>query len=313
MLKNRLLVSVAALAGAGVLCAQEQTRLAGPTTGFMYDAPSRAIRVVMGVPGSAYLGRAVASDLDLGSVSPDGRWAVSAGNGELLLIDLASGAVSRLGAGSAEQIAWNEASTAVAAVRGGVARLYRLNGGVAEAVALAEFRGNGAPVAVDANAVYMAGDGGVYRVDNESAKLLAPAGEVSGLTLAGGTLYAADKTNHQILAIGNLTGSPEVRLALGAAQGIDEPVALGAARDGSRLFVAEKARTLSAFNPGTGELSSRVELDFDASRLDPVGGSLYLLRARAADGDTVQLLDARQMTVYFVPAQDLASVANLED
>ena len=77
MLRKTTLCLFTLTSVAVLLPAEDSTRLTGPTSGLLFDAPSRAIRVVMGVPGAAYLGAALASDLDNGSVSPNGRLAVA--------------------------------------------------------------------------------------------------------------------------------------------------------------------------------------------------------------------------------------------
>ena len=63
----------------------------------------------------------------------------------------------------------------------------------------------------------------------------------------------------------------------------------------------------------TAQMVARLELDFDPGRVDALGNGLFLLNARKDAADTLHVLDARQLAVYFIPAQDLGSVANLED
>ncbi len=302
-----------ALASASVLLsAQESTRLAGPTSGLLFDAPSRSIRVVVGVPGAAYLGAAVASDLDNGSVSPDGRLAVIMSAGSASLITMADSSTVSLGDGCEGAIAWAADSSAVALGCTDGARLYRVSKGAATRSGLAEFRGAKA-LAVDASglALFAAGADGIYRVDAESTQLLAPL-DATSLALSGATLYAA--AGKQVVALDNLTGSGALRIVAGAGQGIEDPSAVGVSADGARLFVAERtAKVLKVFNPATSELLSSLELDFSAGRVDSLGNSLFLLNARKDATDTVQVFDARQLAVYFIPTQDLGSVANLED
>ena len=302
-----------ALASASVLLsAQESTRLAGPTSGLLFDAPSRSIRVVVGVPGAAYLGAAVASDLDNGSVSPDGRLAVAMSAGAASLITIADSSTVSLGDGCEGAIAWAADSSAVALGCTDGARLYRISKGAATRSGLAEFRGAKA-LAVDASglSLFAAGADGIYRVDAESTQLLAPV-EAASLALSGSTLYAA--AGKQVIALDNLTGSGALRIVAGEGQGIEDPSAVGVSADGARLFVAERAaKLLKVFNPATSELLSSLELDFSAGRVDSLGNSLFLLNARKDATDTVQVFDARQLAVYFIPTQDLGSVANLED
>ena len=60
---------------AGTLAAQ--TRFAGPVSGIVFDAKAKSLRPIMGVPGASYLGNALAADMDLAAVSPDGKFALS--------------------------------------------------------------------------------------------------------------------------------------------------------------------------------------------------------------------------------------------
>lgn len=314
---------IALASAAVVLPAQESTRIAGPTSGLVYDAPSRALRVVMGVPGAAYLGGALAVDLDGGSVSPNGRFALTIADGALNLVSLADQTMIAVGsAGCAAQgsaaLAWSADSSLVALGCAEGARMFRIAGGAAERLPLAAVDGV-TSLAVDAAgvAVFATRADGIYRIDAESARLLAAVENAAGLVLAGAdTLYAVDRAGKRVLAVDHLATSAALRQVAGEAQGLVEPVAVGVSADGQQLFVAEAgegSRAVRVFNTATLEMRARVELDFDPARVDALGNGLYLLNARKDAGDTMHVLDARQMSVYFVPAQDLGSVANLED
>lgn len=301
---------VLALASAAVLLpAQESARLAGPTSGVIFDAPSRALRVVVGVPGAAYLGGALAADLDGGAVSPGGRFAVAMAAGEAVLVSAASGARSSLGRSCDGPVGWNADASAVALGCESGARLYKISAeGAATAMNLAGLDGKLASIAVDASgrAVYALRADGVYRADAESARMLAPVADAAGFALSGDTLYVADRAGQQVLAIENLNASASMRRVVA----VEEPVAVAA--EGGRLFAASGS-SLRVWNAGTSEELARLELDFAPTRIEALSGGLFLLHARRDDSDAVQVLDARKLTVHFVPSQDLGSVANLED
>ncbi|MCC6540555.1 MAG: hypothetical protein IT162_23605 [Bryobacterales bacterium] len=301
---------VLALASAAVLLpAQESARLAGPTSGIVFDAPSRALRVVMGVPGAAYLGSALAADLDGGAVSPGGRLAVAMAAGEAVLISASSGARSALGAACDGPVGWNADASAVALGCESGARLYQISAdGAATELNLAGLDGKKSAIAVDAagRAVYALRADGVYRADAESSTLLAPVAEAAGFALAGDTLYVADRAGQQVLALENLNASASTRRVVA----VEEPSAVAA--EGGRLFAASGS-SLRVWNAGTSEELARLELDFAPTRIEALTGGLFLLHARRDDSDAVQVLDARKLTVHFVPSQDLGSVANLED
>ena len=307
-----------ALASVAVLLpAQESTRLTGPTSGLIFDAPSRAIRVVMGVPGAAYLGAAVASDLDNGSVAPNGRLAVAVSAGAANLLNVADSSLASLGAGcDGVAVGWSADSAAVALGCADGVRLYRISKNGIDRVELAAFAAKVSALAVDGSAVLAAAADGIYRIEAGSARLLAAVPDASSFALQGKTLYAVDRAAKSVIAVDNLSTSAAMRLVVGAGQGLEDPIAVGVSADGARLYVADaggESKALRVFDAATAEMLSRVELDFAPGRVDALGNGLYLLKARQEAADTVQVLDARQLAVYFIPAQDLGSVANLED
>lgn len=313
---SKSLRMMALASAAVVLPAQESTRLAGPTSGLVYDAPSRALRVVMGVPGAAYLGGALVNDLEGGSPSPDGRFALALSSRGVALVTMADQSVAWMdsaGCAAASQVAWSKDGSAVAAACADGTRLYRAGQRVALGAGVDGVRG----LAVDASgtAVFAARSNGVYRIDASEARLIAQLDNPSGLALAGGTLYAVDRAGKRVIAIDQLDASASVRQVAGEAQGLVDPVAAGVSADGQRLFVAEGGETpsLLIFNIATLEALARLDLEFEPSRVDALGNGLFLLKSRREAGDTVQVFDSRQLAVFFVPAQDLGSVANLED
>src|SRR5438874_1999780 len=75
------------LAGACALMALGQdSRMSGPVPGFVFHSPTRSIRPIIGVPGSAYLGPMVAPDFDAASVSPLGKSALATRGGQLFFV-----------------------------------------------------------------------------------------------------------------------------------------------------------------------------------------------------------------------------------
>ena len=57
----------------------------GPVTGFIFDSQTLAIRPMLGIPGAAYIGAPVASQVAAASVSPDGSAAFAMQLGRLVL------------------------------------------------------------------------------------------------------------------------------------------------------------------------------------------------------------------------------------
>ena len=81
---SRLLIALGALAISG--WAQPSAGLAGPVTGFIFDAQLGAVRPMLGLPGAAYLGPAAATGLDAASVAPDGSAALAVERGGKLVL-----------------------------------------------------------------------------------------------------------------------------------------------------------------------------------------------------------------------------------
>src|SRR5512145_1242237 len=75
-----------ALCGAALSCLGQGIQVGGPITGMVYDAPSKSLRQILGMPGAARLGAPLLSEVDWASVAPDGRTAVVVVQGEARLV-----------------------------------------------------------------------------------------------------------------------------------------------------------------------------------------------------------------------------------
>ena len=118
-----LLVAAAGLAAQSV-------PVGGPVAGAVFDGHARAIRPMLGAPGGSYLGDALAGSIDLAGISPDGKLALAAADGNLFLLrGLDTGAPTWIrlaqAAANPDRIAWNRTSTAAAVCSGGRLRLWR--------------------------------------------------------------------------------------------------------------------------------------------------------------------------------------------
>jgi hypothetical protein len=65
--------------------AQPQPNFSMPTLGLVYDAPTRAMRSINGLPGAALLGGPAVENVTYGSVSPNGTWLVVLRETEIVL------------------------------------------------------------------------------------------------------------------------------------------------------------------------------------------------------------------------------------
>ena len=285
------------------LWGEQAGSLYGPNSGYVFDEPSRSLRVINGVPGAAYLGPAIATDLDFATVSPDGTLAVTLHDGQLALLRLESGETTALG--MSERIARAAWSGDSVALSGANLAIFRKLKSKPESVGLAGLGTRIRAIASDGESVFAAAEDGIYLLNSSGARLIAPLEDPTAVALQGDTLYAASKARQQVFTIRHWTESAEIATL---ASGFEDPEALALNRDGSVLFVADGAsRSLVSLNALTGERLGSLELDFEPSRADRLSSGLLLLNSRAKAMDPVQVLDTAQRAVFFIPAQDLSS------
>jgi hypothetical protein len=304
---------------AALVVAAQETRLAGPVSGFLFDPQLRAVRPIMGVLGASYLGEAVVPDVDYASVSPDGRFAIAVRGGSAILIrGLGEGRLESVeleGASGVTRAAWSADSAAVAlwSDAGDVeawseltaAPRRTLSAGLGPLAAVAVAAGGRAVVAASkTGAILLASEGAAVR---QMLELERP----TALALAGNRLFVADAARNEILAIGNYLDGGDAQMFAGAARGVEDPSALAISPDQKSLLVAGRsARSLTAYSLATSEALAVAALDFEPTRLEAFSGSLFALTS-GGDSGPFQVLDgARSLAVYFVPA---APAAEMED
>ncbi len=295
----------------------QETRLDGPVSGLIFDAPAGAIRPMIGVPGASYLGTPLAAGIELAAVSPNGRLALALRDRELYLLRLETGIpewsrLSEPAATAAGAIVWNSTSTAAAVydVRGGQVQLWRKLPEQPELVELALPAGAEELVTtlVDSRGEFViagvrGSQAGVWRLTPQAQPrllLAAESPEALALDSAGGLLYVADRARGEILRVDPQDGGATVLADRG--RGVSDPVAM--AIHGSRLLVAEAStRSLLVLAPDSGTIT-RIELEFEPSRLEAFGEpGLYLLNRPRQRGGTLHILqDGPEPAVWFVPA-----------
>jgi hypothetical protein len=287
--------------------AAQEVRLAGPVSGFVADPQTRSLRAVAGVPGAAYVGDAVLSDVEIAAAAPRGGRVLAARGGQLCAIqDLSAespecapleGAIADV-----DRVVWAGDAAWVVSSTGRRAQLWKDWSGAAATVDLGEM-GRIVSLAGTAEAAAAAtSDGAIYLIETGSApRLLARVGRAGGISVAGTDLLITDRDAGQVLRIRNFAegGAPE--LLAGAGHGLEDPV--GAVVDGGRLYVASGAgRAVSVFEYPSMEFVTRLAVDFEPARLELLAGKLYLLNL-AEGGETLQVLQAGdEPAVFFVPA-----------
>jgi hypothetical protein len=265
---------------------------------------------LIGVPGSAYLGTAIVSDADAGSIAPDGAAALAVTQGRLLVvkgIKTASpeatpveGAIA-----NADLFAWSRTGAAIYSSSTRQAQLVRELGstpGVSAAMDLSGVPGVVASLALSGDSLLVGTEGGgVFLIKGtQAARLIGTAQSPSALAVVDSDLYFADRDSGSIWRIRDFAGDATSSVF---AAGIDAPVGLFASS--GRLFAASAGgRQLRIYDLATKAETAAMELEFTPSSFDFVGEGSLLLMARGVTGEQpYYLLDASQNpAVFFVPA-----------
>lgn len=289
------------------LLAQAQ-QLSGPMSGFVYDPQVSAVRPIMGVPGSAYLGRPVARGVAAASIAPDARFAVifAGGRAQLLrnLTFAGAEAMDLEGAGTFDLSAWSGDSVVLYSKSGrSFQRIDNLGGeprvSAPNPVEFTPFALVSAPegreiVAVSGTEVYRVSSGGAAELawsapEAVSAVAVARSGRMfigSGTTIwemAGGS--AAPFTTEQALG--------------------ESAAALAVSPDGKQLLVLlPSQKQLQVYDTYTHTQIASIPAGDGAGELRPLpGGAGYLLNVRRP-GQPLAALAGAPPAVFFIPAQD---------
>jgi DNA-binding beta-propeller fold protein YncE len=293
--------------------------VAGPVTGFIFDAQAGRIRPMLGMPGSAYLGATVVSDVNSASVSPDGSAAFAIQAGKLLLYTgLASGtptAVGLRGAITADRFAWAPGATAAAIYSSKSAQAQIVSNlpetpSAGTPIDLSGLTGQVAALAFDGKQIILAigsgGSGGIYTVTAQSGpQRIASAASPSALVLAGADLYFADQQTEQIWEVQSYAGQPVPLLFAGDAS-ISLPVGLQLSTDASRLYVANAgSRVLVVYDVAARSQIESIPLNFTPTKLDRFGNASVFVLNNTGQGPAPLFVfsdaNAAKLAVYFVP------------
>lgn len=314
----RLLIALGALAISG--WGQPSAGVAGPVTGFIFDAQMGAVRPMLGIPGAAYLGKVLATGLNAASVAPDGSAALAVQQGGKLVLysGLRSAtpvalAVSGAIAG-ADRFAWagNSSAAAVYSSRTGQAQILTslapspaaaapidLSGLPGQVMALA-FDGQRLILGVASN-----DSGGIYLAGAASGmQRIAPAASPSAIALAGGSLYFADNQSQQIFQVQNYAGTPAAVLFANDGS-ISSPAGLQVSADGQRLYVANAGNSkLAVYDVSSRSPVESLDLNFTPTRLDRFGDPSVFLLNGSGQGPLYVVRDGGpgKAAVYFVPS-----------
>lgn len=294
-----------------------QTTLSGPVTGYIYEAASRSVRPILGMPGASYISDAVLANVDWAAVAPGGRVALAVRDGAVFAVrglDAEAAWLPVEGAITPARAAFNrEGSAAVLWSSDGRLQFVNLKGAPA-AGATAELAGISALALDEAGETALAGtEAGLFAVSADAAPKLVAAGRIAGIALAanGRDLFAADAESGRILEIRDVRNAPAVMPFADAA----DLAGIALSRDGRMLFAASKSgKTVTGWDVSARTAVFETALDFEPASVEPLSaGSVFLLKAAGQRGEPLQVLNAAgEPGVFFVPdgaAQDPASGA----
>ncbi len=279
--------------------------LSGPVSGAVFHSGSRAIRPILGVPGSSYLGDAIASGLDAAAVSPNHKLAIALRDGRAVIfsgMDEASPMETGLDAISgADRLFWSSDSTVAGlySSKSGAVQTWR-NGGLRKPGMIS---GNVLALAVDgAGRVYagVEGDGVYVLTEGASARLLSPAQRPSAIAIAKDDLFFADRSRGEVLRIQNYSDATG---AVVVVSGVADPSGLAISRDESTVLVSSAERkTVTAYRLDSGVTAFELFLDFEPSGLSRISESIFRLN-EDSEGTPLHVLSTTNTPgVYFVPA-----------
>jgi hypothetical protein len=289
----------------------EELRFAGPISGFVYDAPSRSVRVIEGIPGSSYLGTTVFQNIDLASIAPNGRSALLWADGKAFFVPRLDeeAAAREIGeAGVPDMIAWAPDSRAAVLYRSAESRLERWRNLDREPAieSLDELRPEGrlSFVAIDSSAsrIAWASESGMFLWNDGAApQTVRDAGLATAAIFSqdGKTLFMA--APGRIVALRNLDSGAYTD-SLGQPDAALDPAGLALGHDG-RLYVADRStRSVLVYDAANGMATDRVALDSEPSVITALlRPGTFLLCARSSASDPVWVLETRtRYAAYFV-------------
>lgn len=282
----------------------------GPTlSGFLFDRASRTLNPILGIPGSAYVGSAVAEEIDDAWASPNRRWAVARRDARTLLItgiqELRAEAVedSRL-ISNVSRVSWSADGTTAVLYSSEAAQIQRVRmsgGGVEVETPIDVGHLDGAVTAMaldDAGSVLLGAHSGVYEARAaRTVRRIADVGQVTAIVYTAPRAYCLSGNSIVELAATESTVSARVLIS-----DLSEPVGLAA--DADFIYTATAGdQKLRRFD-NEGKLVSVVDLDRKPAEVRAlVANSVFLLNGTEANHLPAIVFDTKHdAAVFFVPS-----------
>jgi hypothetical protein len=295
----------------------QTTELQGPISGFVWDAVSKAVRALVGVPGGARVGAPVIAGVNTASIGPTGKSAIVWTGEDCVLLQFApvgSSTMTTLGrVAEPTQIVWSQnGRTAILLHDNGELQRITIGSGTARIEPFASLSSvdSGATVlAVDATgenvvvSVRAAETAGLYRIRaGAAAQRLAVTLEPAATFADDGQLLVLDQDQKRIIRFSRDFFEIEQLAVPGLLR------VAAAALSGETLLVASaEPNGIQFIDARTGEILRHVELESAPSALQPLFTSrpMYLLQRTVDTGAPAWLLDAgEEPSVWFIPAAE---------
>jgi DNA-binding beta-propeller fold protein YncE len=316
MKKHFLIFTISIFAG---LASAQTGSFTGPTTGYVFDGGTHALRPVLGIPGASTLGApidAAGYSLTAAYVAPrlDSFFGIAA-DGSTHWFAIISGAVTEKTVagtlGAPERVVFSPSGTAAALYANGQAQIVTglpSSPTVAGSIALNETSPRHGRRLAPAMAV---SDDGAYVLAalNGSVQLAARNGVVRPVIQTGAdAVFAFAAGGHDAAVAARGTGAVLIRDVPGAATqqilagdgpSFNVPVGIAFSADGQRMFVASASEQSVATFDLAGNRAD-ISCSCSPTELTPMGGSF---RLNELSGDPLWLLDGgASPRVVFVPA-----------
>jgi hypothetical protein len=294
---------------------------AGPTSGLLFDPPTKSLRRVAGFLGAAQLSKPVLEDLVWASVAP---------NGQRALVKTTSGEVAWLEGLDRSEFSsspvpvtltslllarWNSNSSAIrvySAECSCFVTLTRDSAGMLSQAGEPQFFDLAAGSVQDFywrdSLTVVATEKGLFELDaGELSRPLLPSGsDVSYLLDASGKAWGVRGTSGEIFEVVlQKSGTPELKLVATEPEHLTDLAAITSV-PGAILAADRKTQAIYRIDLASGLTTKVCDLEAAPSRLTPLGdGRSWLLGDRSRAGEPIFILDgASTPRVVFVPGGD---------
>jgi len=299
----------------------QTSTLQGPAGGFLFDAPSRSLRPLIGLPGASHFGPPILTGVPLAGVAPDQRKAVLASEtGLQVILDLrnpyasiqnlpgaiaapsqilwaadSSSAVLFSASGKQLQFLWQDGGSVLAGPSCDLASLpspVRL----LAADPFARIAAVAAP-AEEKSAVFLLREGSPPQLLG-----LFPSPVAAAFAPAGSSLYLAGASS--LWRIADLSAPSAAEALWENAAELPEPVALAVSNNGQFLFLAgASSRRIRAYDLSAQRFLEDLEIDNLPSGFEPFTPTSFLLNPLREARDPVWILETSPAPrVIFIPS-----------